>query len=141
MVDLPARKMGTTNVPPFALCVRGENECALPCTNQYPNSAHKLLLPTILFFPQSFAQSMRQIRTQSRMLIRGQARDLPHRPDFDSSDARPWTSNSDADRLVDILGIDQEVAGDLFAGFHERTVGHETFAVADPNDRRRRRRM
>ncbi len=58
MVDLPARKVGTTDVPPFALGVRRENERALPCTNQYPNSAHKLLLPTIFIFPQSFAQSV-----------------------------------------------------------------------------------
>src|SRR5215475_15030959 len=37
--------------------------------------------------------------------------------------------------------MDQKVAGDLLASLHERTVGHETFAVADPNDRRRRCRL
>src|SRR5213594_1900214 len=75
------------------------------------------------------------------MLISGQARDLLHRTDLDGSDARPWNPSSDGDRLVEILGIDQEVAGDLLAGLHEWAVGDETFAVADPDDRRRRRRM
>src|SRR5262249_53380913 len=69
------------------------------------------------------------------MLFHGQARDFPHRPDFDRSDARSWNLSSDADRLVEIFGMDQEVAGDLLARLHERTVGHETFAVADPNNR------
>src|SRR5713226_10375555 len=76
-----------------------------------------------------------------RMLVGRQARDLLHGPDLDGSDARPWNPSSDADRLVEILGMDQEVAGDLLARLHEWTVGHETFAVADPNDGRRRRRM
>src|SRR5262249_59152242 len=71
------------------------------------------------------------------MLFHGQARDLPHWPDLDRSDARSWNPSSDADRLVEILGMDQEVTGDLLARLHERAVGHEAFAVADPNDRRR----
>src|SRR5439155_20630036 len=44
MVDLPASKVGTTDVPPFALSVRLEDESALPRANQYPQSAHRSLL-------------------------------------------------------------------------------------------------
>src|SRR5207247_3838301 len=44
MVDLPAPKVGTTDVPPFALSVRLEDESALPRANQYPQSAHRSLL-------------------------------------------------------------------------------------------------
>src|SRR5262245_10177964 len=74
-----------------------------------------------------------------KVLFHGQPHDLPHRPDFYRSDARVRNPSSDADRLVEILGMDQKVAGDLLARLHERTVGHETFAVADPHDGRRRR--
>src|SRR5262249_3858149 len=45
VVDLPARKVGATDVPPFALCVRRQDERALACTNQYSYSPHPLLLP------------------------------------------------------------------------------------------------
>ena len=71
----------------------------------------------------------------------GSARNLSHRPDLDGADARPGNPTSDADRVVEILGIDQEVAGDLLARFDERTVGDERFAVAHPNDGRGRRRL
>ena len=47
MVDLPTPKMGATDVPSFALCVRRQDERALECTNQYPYSAHTLLLREI----------------------------------------------------------------------------------------------
>ena len=75
------------------------------------------------------------------MLLSGQARYFLHRPHFDRSDARPWNPSRDADRFIEILGIDQEVACDLLARFDERTIGHEAFAVTDPNDGRCRRRM
>src|SRR5437899_2815186 len=42
VVHLPARKMGATDVPPFALSVRGQDERALACANQYSYSAHLL---------------------------------------------------------------------------------------------------
>src|SRR5262249_40047757 len=45
VVDLPARKVGATDVPPFALGVRRQDERALTCTNQYSYSTHRLLLP------------------------------------------------------------------------------------------------
>src|SRR5262249_41381868 len=42
MIDFPACKVGTADVPPFALCVRGEDERALAGANQYSYSAHNL---------------------------------------------------------------------------------------------------
>src|SRR4051794_15355979 len=47
MVDLPARKVGATDIPPFALAVRGQDERAFACTHQNPYSAHPLLLPEL----------------------------------------------------------------------------------------------
>ena len=45
VVDLPAGKVGTTDVPPFALAVRRQDERALARANQYPYPAHPSLLP------------------------------------------------------------------------------------------------
>ena len=42
VVDLPARKVGAADVPPFALAVRRQDERALARANQYPYSAHFL---------------------------------------------------------------------------------------------------
>ena len=44
VVDLPARKVGAADVPPFALAVRRQDERALACANQYPYPAHPSLL-------------------------------------------------------------------------------------------------
>src|SRR5437762_11538951 len=44
VVHLPPRKVGLTDVPPFALPVCRQHERALARTNQYPYSAHPLLL-------------------------------------------------------------------------------------------------
>src|SRR5437588_1544725 len=44
VVDLPARKVGATDIPPLALAVRCQDERALPCTHQNPYSAHPFLL-------------------------------------------------------------------------------------------------
>src|SRR5256886_10583464 len=45
VVDLPAPEVGATDVPPFARCVRRQDERALPCTDQNPYHAHSFLLP------------------------------------------------------------------------------------------------
>src|SRR5437899_12186879 len=63
-------------------------------------------------------------------LTRRQARYLHDRPDFHGSLACSRNPCGDADRLVEILGVDQEVAAELFARFRERTVGYKRFAVA-----------
>src|SRR5205823_335284 len=44
VVDLPASKVGTTDIPPFALAIRCQDERALACTNQNSHSAHPILL-------------------------------------------------------------------------------------------------
>src|SRR6266568_5021576 len=72
-------------------------------------------------------------------LTRRQACDLHYRPDFDGAGACRWNPCGDADRLVEILGVDQEVAAELLARLRERTIGHEPFAVAHPDAGRRRR--
>src|SRR5205085_11527657 len=45
----------------------------------------------------------------------------------------------DGDRLVEIPGVDQEVAAQLFARLRERAVGDEPLALADADAGRRRR--
>src|SRR5882724_13525323 len=47
----------------------------------------------------------------------------------------------DADRLVEVLDVDQVEAAEMFARFLERTVGHKPFAVAHPNAGCRRDRV
>ena len=44
VVDLPAREVRAADVPPFALAVRRQDERALARADQYPYSAHPLLL-------------------------------------------------------------------------------------------------
>src|SRR2546428_3540044 len=75
------------------------------------------------------------------MLMRRQAADLHQRPNFDGPQACAWDPSGDVDRLVEILGVDQKVAAQLFARLRERTVGHEPFAFAHPDAGRRRNRM
>src|SRR3989454_9539155 len=45
-----------------------------------------------------------------------------------------------ADRVIEILGIDQVIAAQLFTGLRERTVGHQPLAFADPDRGGRRHR-
>src|SRR5262249_28037009 len=44
VVDLPATKVGATDIPPGALGVRRQDEGALACPNEYPYHAHPFLL-------------------------------------------------------------------------------------------------
>src|SRR5258708_38332019 len=44
VVHLPAGEVGTAYVPLFALAVRGKDESAFACANQYPHLAHRSLL-------------------------------------------------------------------------------------------------
>src|SRR5258708_104486 len=44
VVHLPAGEVWAADVPLFALAVRGKNESALACANQYPYLAHRSLL-------------------------------------------------------------------------------------------------
>ena len=76
-----------------------------------------------------------------RTLLSRQACDLCHGPYFDGADPRSWNPCGDADRLAEILGVDEEVAAQLFARLCERPIGHERFTVANPNAGRLRSRM
>ena len=69
----------------------------------------------------------------SRTLIGWQARDLHDRPGFNEAQARPWNPCGDADRLVEILAVDEKLAAELFARLRERPVSDERFAVAHPD--------
>src|SRR5688572_16947321 len=51
MVQFPARKVGTIDVPLFSLSVRRENEGSLARPNQQPCTAHCSLLSKIRLFP------------------------------------------------------------------------------------------
>src|SRR5215475_7206711 len=44
VVDLPAAKVGATDIPLYALGIRPQNERTLACPNEYPYRAHPLLL-------------------------------------------------------------------------------------------------
>ena len=43
----------------------------------------------------------------------------------------------DRNRFVEVLGIDEEVAAQVFASFREGTIGHERFAITYSNARGR----
>src|SRR5437867_1297176 len=74
-------------------------------------------------------------------LNRRQARDLYHRPDLDRALARHRNPCRDADRVVEIPGIDKVVAPQLLARLRERAVGHKPFALAHLYAGGRRRGM
>src|SRR5499426_2833386 len=62
-----------------------------------------------------------------------QARDLDYRPHLDGAFARHGNPSGNADRLVEIVCLDKEVAAQLFSRLRERTIGHKPFAVAHPD--------
>src|SRR5215470_11421425 len=80
-------------------------------------------------------------RSPEFYLILRQSRDLYHRADFDRAKARAWDTPGDAYSLVEIFGVDQEVAAELFARLREGPVGHEPFAFSHPDAGRCRRRV
>src|SRR5262245_43116324 len=67
--------------------------------------------------------------------------DLSHRPDLDRADSSSWNSRRDADCFVEILGVDEKVTAELFAGFRERTIGHDRLTLAHAYARRLATRM
>src|SRR2546421_7060954 len=70
-----------------------------------------------------------------------QTRYLHDRADFDGAQACRGNPCGDADRLVQILGVDEEVAAQLLARLRERPVGYQRFAGAHPDAGRRRDRV
>ena len=67
-----------------------------------------------------------------------QPRYLDHRADFHGPHARSRNSAGNFDRIVEILGVHQEVAAQVFASLSERTVRDQAFAVPHPDARRGR---
>src|SRR5690242_12474763 len=65
----------------------------------------------------------------------------PDRPDLDRTKARAGNARGDYKRRIEILGLDQIVAAELFARFREWSVGGQGLAVADPHGRRGGRRL
>src|SRR5438552_10709823 len=74
-------------------------------------------------------------------LIGRQVRYVNDRPDLDRAATGHGNPRRDGDRLVEIAGIDQEVAAQLLLGFRERAVGHYPFALAYPDAGRRGGRL
>jgi hypothetical protein len=74
-------------------------------------------------------------------MIWRQARYLHNRPDFDRTCARPWNPSGYAERVVEILRIDQEVPAELLASLRKRAIRYEALAVTHLNAGRRRGRM
>src|SRR5712671_3829727 len=72
------------------------------------------------------------------LLHRRQSLDLPHRPDFNSSDPRSGNPAGDVDGFIEILGVDQKIAANLLPRLREWTVDYVPFPVANLHTGRRR---
>src|SRR5262249_57375762 len=68
-------------------------------------------------------------------------RDLHDRTDFDRAQARAWNTRGNAYSLVEVPGVEEELATQLSARLREWTVGHEPLAVTHPDAGRRRDRV
>src|SRR5258708_4152648 len=65
------------------------------------------------------------VRLESPELrTRRQAGYFQDRPDFDGALARRWNPSRDADRLVEVLGLNQVEAAQLLARLRKWAVGH-----------------
>src|ERR1700686_2957407 len=113
MVDLPAPKVRTADVPLFALSVGRQDERALTCTHQHPYLAH------VDFIPPAVSRTARDPidtpaqklfvgrRQRGRSQIRRHPRPLNPWPDFDGAPLCPWNPSRDPDSLIEIPGVDQ----------------------------------
>ena len=63
--------------------------------------------------------------------------ELHDRPDFDGARARRRNPRRDLDGFVQVVGVDQVVAAQLFLGFREGAVGGRDLALPDADGRRR----
>src|SRR6266511_3293752 len=75
----------------------------------------------------------RLISTTQRLLHGQQARDIDYRPHLDGAFTRHGDPSGNANRLVEIICLDEEVAAQLFPRLREWAIGHESFAVAHPD--------
>src|ERR1700694_1383437 len=74
-------------------------------------------------------------------LPRRQPRNFHDGADFHGSPAPCRDPPGDADGLIEVLSVDQEVSAQLFARLRERAVGHHPFVVANADAGRRGGRM
>src|SRR5438270_6526680 len=141
----------SVNGPSITVRLVPENSTRAPLElgcSPSPASSTPAFISSSLYFPISvsnflsgrtpasvFLSALSRImnRIVSLLLICGQARDLHHRPDFYGAHPRGWNARGNSHGLVEIFGIDQEVAAQLFTRLREGTVGHQPFAVADPD--------
>src|SRR4051794_34739545 len=63
------------------------------------------------------------------------------RPHLDRTGLGAWDARGNAERGVEILGIDQIVAGELLSRLRERTIRGQSLAVANAHGGRRRCRL
>ena len=146
-----ARSRRRSRVAPLALSAWGHRACGtrgalwgrffVPSPGgrgrKAPGSASCPKKPTFVSPGGALPDGIRPSRTH----IGREARDLHDRPEVDGAQVCPWNPCGGADRLVEILGVDQELAAELFARLCERPVGDERFAVAHPDAGRGRRRV
>ena len=59
-----------------------------------------------------------------------QSFDFHHRPNFDSADTRSGNPCSDVECLVQIAGVNEEVAAELFARLRKWSIGYQPFTFA-----------
>src|SRR5579863_7762435 len=92
-----------------------------------------LSLPSTFSFDRS-ERSLRGCRI-------GQSRKIEDGPDFDGALPGSGNPRGDPDRLVEILGLDEEESAQLLAGLGKRAIGHPALALADADARRGRHGM
>src|SRR4051812_46880662 len=76
--------------------------------------------------------------TGGRSPCRALGREDPDRPDLDASALRSRDLGGVADRLVEVLAVEQVEAAQLLLRLRERAVGDEALAVLDAHGRRGR---
>src|SRR5215467_11376071 len=81
------------------------------------------------------ASPLRVLSTESCASRRGGLGADHNRPDFDRTSASNRNTRSNRDGFVEVLGVDQNVAAQLFLGFGEGAVGNDSLAFANANDR------
>src|SRR5882672_9732460 len=71
----------------------------------------------------------------------GRARHRPDGPDLDGAVTRVRDARGDADRFVEVLGLDEVVPAELLLGLGEGPVGRDGLAVPHANRGRGSRRL
>src|SRR5579863_6915856 len=70
-------------------------------------------------------------QTVARLPSRGETRQFQHGANFDRPLASTWDTSRNVDGLVEVFGLNQEIAAELLARFRERSVRHESSPLTD----------